>query len=154
MRKIIIVLLACSWIMTACVKSKGLYSNELFIAATMGNISWVATPSTNVIANTDSVQIQGVKETADGSQNLSIRLKFTGPGTYAITGQQAAYINYVEAASLKYQLDTTQTNNITIATHNVVDGISTGSFQLHFVNAATGNKADFTNGSFWLQMPF
>ena len=152
MRRIIFVLLACSFILTACVKSKGIYKEELFIAATMGNSNWVATPSANVIANTDSVQIQGVKETIPGSQKLLIRLKFNGPGTYVITGQQASYINYFEAASFKYPLDTTQTNKVTITSYNPIDGIITGSFQLHFADASTGNKIDFTNGSFWLQI--
>ena len=153
MKRILITTIAAFAVLAFSCK-KDNQSHVLFIGATLKNTSWLAQPSTSYLANRDSLQVTGIKETMVGSQNLSFKIRFRGIGTYALTAGEATFVNFFEAASMSYKLDITQPNLVNITSFDVKTNIAAGSFQLYFTNA-TGNPGkdnlSFTNGSFWIQ---
>jgi|SRR5579872_3953949 len=155
MKRIVITIIAAFALFTFSCK-KDNQPHDLFIGAILKNTNWLAQPSTSYFANRDSLQVTGIKETNQGSQNLSFNIRFQGVGTYPLTAGQATFINYFESAGMTYKLDITQPNLVNITSFDVKTNIATGSFQLYFTNA-TGNpgtdKLSFTNGSFWIQTP-
>ena len=155
MKRIVITIIAAFALLTFSCK-KDNQPHDLFIGATLKNTDWLAQPSTQYLANRDTLQVTGIKETAAGSQNLSFRIRFNGVGTYGLTGGQATFINYIESAGMTYKLDITQPNLVNITSFDVKTNIATGSFQLYFTNAIGNPGTDnlsFTKGSFWIQTP-
>jgi hypothetical protein len=157
MKKLLIAAIALGSVLTFSCKKDYQQPHQLFIGATLKNVSWIAQPTTSYIDNNDSLLVQGFHP--QGEQNLAFKIKFTGPGTYSLTGTQAYYFTTVgsDAISSQYQLDPTQTSSVTFTSYNIGTNIAEGRFEIHLQKivggAAFDNTLSFTSGQFWMQMP-
>ena len=157
MKRIVITTIAAFALFTFSCK-KDNQPHDLFIGATLKNTDWLAQPSTQYLANRDTLLIQGIKGVPlTGTQNLSFKIRFYGAASYTLTSaSQASYVVTMEAGAINvYALDTTQTNSVIINQFDIKTNIAQGSFQLHFVKVSGpgDNTLSFTNGSFWIQTP-
>jgi uncharacterized protein YfaS (alpha-2-macroglobulin family) len=148
----------CALLMLSCKKDNP--PHQLFVGAVVGNANWLGQPSTNWLANRDTLQVQGVKNIVAGSaQTVTFKVRFNGVGNYTLTtDNQATYLVTMEAGQpTNYRLDTTKTNTVTFTDFNSSTGIASGNFQLYFLkasgNPAADNAVSFTNGHFWIQLP-
>ncbi|HZX57996.1 MAG TPA: DUF6252 family protein [Mucilaginibacter sp.] len=157
MKRLVITTIALFSLFTFSCK-KDNQPHDLFIGATLKNTDWLAQPSTQYLANGDTLLIQGIKGAPlTGTQNLSFKIRFGGAGSYTLTSaSQAAYVINMEAGAINiYVLDTTQANTVVINKFDIRTNIAQGSFQLHFIKTSGpgDNTLSFTNGSFWIQTP-
>ena len=153
----ILIITLCSVLALSCQKQTP--APDLFIAAVVGGANWQGEPFTNYLANSDTLQVQGVKGMAAGSnQKLTFKIRFNGVGNYALTGGQAGYAVNIEAGEpTNYKLDPGKVNTVAFAQYDGISHVASGSFQLYFIkdsgNPSADNAVSFTTGRFWIQLP-
>jgi hypothetical protein len=122
MKNLLLICASSLLIITACSKKNCCVPVPYapFIIAEKGGEKWGAAPVALKIG-TDSIAITGTETDAQ----LSIRLKFTGKGTYTIKGTQARYYITVgqDVMVAEYVLDTNAANKLEVFNYDSNKGI-------------------------------
>ena len=118
------------------------------MTADRDSIPWTADPTNSSKLN-DSITIYG-KGTTHGApaDTLIFKIKYTSPGTYVLTKDQASYrtVKLVDTVSNIHKLDSLYSNSINI-TYDMATNRASGTFNVKFIDSAA-KDISFLNGKF------
>jgi hypothetical protein len=130
MKKLILICLSFVLILTACTKETKmccvLPPSEPFIIADKGSDKWQAEPEILKIG-ADSIAITGKENEA----RLSLHIKFTGKGNYALKDKQPTYYLTVgqDVMVAEYVLDTNAANKLEVFNYDSNKALLTALFR-------------------------
>ena len=160
MKKLALICVSSFMVLASCTKEKRLCCvlppSEPFIMADKGSDKWHAEPEILKIGN-DSIAITGKESEA----RLSLHIKFTGKGTYALKDKQATYSLTVgqDVSVAEYALDNTAVNKVEVIDYDPKKGVIWGTFAVTlkkiYANPteAYPDQIKFLNGQFSEALP-
>ena len=149
---------ACWLLLTSCEKRLCcvLPQYEAYIKADKNNTNWAAKAAIEK-AGTDSIAITGTGT----EERLLMNIKFTGEGTYILTGNQAKYFTTIgrDVITSNYNADNITTSTVEVKFYDRTEKTITGTYTLAlkklYANPTDAYPATikFTNGMFTAYLP-